>query len=170
MANDAQVSSIEALASFRGDLIVFISQMQPVIDEASTEVLRLRQWLEHEQRDYWQHQLRRRRLKLEEAQSALFNARISLLGDSCLLPQMDVQRAQKAVAEAENKMAAIKKWLRELEPLAEPLLKQVEQLRGYLTTDMGQAVSVLGENLKRLDAYTQVAKPSVADEKSHEPE
>ena len=156
MADQAQVSSIEALESFRSDLIVFISQMQPVIDESSTEVVRVRHWLENEQLPHWQEQLRRRRLKLEEAQSALFNARVSLMKDSCIIPQMDVQKAQQTVREAEQKMAAIKKWRRELEPLTEPLLKQMEQLRGYLTADLGRAVAGLTENVKLLESYSNI--------------
>ena len=156
MSAQAQVSSIESLESFRADLILFISQMQPVIDESNSEVMRMRQWLENEQRAFWTDQLRRRRRKLEEAQADLFNARISLMNDSCILPQMAVQRTQRSVAEAEQKLAAIKKWLRELEPLTEPLLKQVEQLRGYLSTDLGKAVVRLTEDIKSLDAYTKI--------------
>ena len=156
MATQAQVSSIEALDAFRADLILYISQMQPVIDESSSEVMRMRQWLDNEQRAFWEDQLRRRRRKLEEAQSELFNARISLMNDSCILPQMAVQKTQRSVVEAEQKLAAIKKWLRELEPLTEPLLKQVESLRGYLTTDLGKAVASLGEMTKILDAYAKI--------------
>ena len=157
MAAQAQVSSIDALDSFRADLIVFISQMQPVIDESSAEVLRMRQWLENEQRAFWEDQLRRRRRKLEEAKADLFNARISLMDDSCVLPQMAVQKAQRSVTEAEQKMAALKKWLRELEPLTEPLLKQIEQLRGYLTTDLGRAVVTLSESVRLLESYSKIA-------------
>jgi flagellar motility protein MotE (MotC chaperone) len=159
MAAQAQISSIEALEDFRSDLIVFIGQMQPVIDETSSEVLRMRQWLENEQRPLWQEQLRRRRLKLDEAQAELFNARISLMNDSCVLPQMAVQKAKRSVTEAEQKIAAIKKWLKELEPLTEPLLKQIEQLRGYLSADLGRAVVNLAENVKLLDAYAKIASP-----------
>ncbi len=167
MAIQAQVTSIETLEHFRSDLIVFIGQMQPVIDEASSEVLRLRQWLEVEQRAYWNDQLRRRRRKLEEAQAELFNARISLLGDSCLLPQMAVQKAQAAVVEAEKKLTLIKKWLKELEPLSEPMLKSVEQLRSYLSSDMGRAVVQLAEDIKLLNLYASVtASPSGAGFKS----
>ena len=162
MAIQAQVSSIQALEDFRSDVIVFIGQMQPVIDEAASEVMRMRQWLDVEQRAFWTDQLRRRRRKLEEAQAELFNARISLMGDSCILPQMAVQKAQQAVTEAEKKMAAIKKWLKDLEPLTEPLLKPVEQLRGYLSADMGRAVVRLAEDSKLLDLYTKVAAPAAA--------
>jgi chromosome segregation ATPase len=161
MSAQAQVTSIESLESFRQDLIVYLSQMLPALDEAGGEVMRMRHWLEIEQRGFWDDQLRRRRRKLEEAQGELFNKRISLMNDSTVLAQMELQRAQRAVAEAEQKIAALKKWARELERLAEPLVKQVESLRGYLTSDLGMGVISLTEAIKALDAYTQIAPPSV---------
>jgi hypothetical protein len=156
MPAQAQVSSIAAVEAFRADLIVFINQMQPVIDESSSEVMRVRNWLEHEQQPFWAEQLRRRRLKLEEAQAELFSARMSLMKDSCIIPQMQVQKMLASVREAEGKLAAIKKWLRDLEHLTEPLLKQVEQLRGFLTADLGRAVASLSENVKLLEAYARI--------------
>jgi hypothetical protein len=156
MPAQAQVGSIEALESFRSDLILCVGQMRPVIDESSMEVMRVRNWLEHEARAHWTEQLRRRRLKFEEAQAELFNARVSLMKDSCIIPQMHLQKAQVAMREAEKKLAAIKKWLRDLEPLTEPLLKQVEQLRGYLTADLGRAVASLTENVKLLEKYAAI--------------
>ena len=39
-------------------------------------------------------------------------------------------------------------------------MKQVDSLRGYLTADMAMGVISLGEAIKALDAYTQVAPPS----------
>ena len=147
MSAQAQVTSIESLESFRSDLIIYLGQMLPALDEAGGEVMRMRHWLQVEQRGFWDDQLRRRRRKLEEAQAELFNKRISLMNDSVILAQMEMQRAQRAVAEAEQKISALKKWTHELERLAEPLVKQVESLRGYLTGDLGMGVISLAEEI-----------------------
>lgn len=160
MSAQAQVTSIESLESFRSDLIIYLGQMLPALDEAGGEVMRMRHWLQVEQRGFWDDQLRRRRRKLEEAQAQLFNKRISLMNDSTVLAQMELQRAQRAVAEAEQKITALKKWSQELERLAEPLVKQVDSLRGYLTADMAMGVIRLTESIKALDAYTRIAPPS----------
>ena len=156
MSNQAQITSIEALAEFRADLIVFLGQMGPVVDEAGGELVRMRFWLQEEQRDFWQNQLRRRQHKLEEAQAELFNARLSTFQDSSILQHMAVQKARRAVQEAEQKLLAIKKWERELDNLAEPHLKQIDQLRGFLATDMSKAVAFLGQVMQALEAYTSV--------------
>ena len=61
--------------------------------------------------------------------------------------------------EAEAKLAVLKKWDRELENRTDPLVKQVTQLHGFLTTDMGRAVAYLAQVVKALEAYADVATP-----------
>lgn len=172
MSSQAQITSIEALEAFRADVVNFLAAIGPVIDEAGGEMVRMRFWLQNEQRDFWQNQLRRRQRKLEEAQAELFNARLSVFQDSTILPQMAVQKAQRAVREAEEKIAAIKKWERELDNLAEPHLKQLDQLRGFIATDMNKAVAVLDQIMRALEAYTNVhapAAPAAVDNKKTTP-
>jgi hypothetical protein len=156
MSTQAQVISVEALEAFRSDLILFITEMSPALDEVSSEVLRMRLWLQNDQRTFWELELRKRRRKLEEMQGELFNARISLMNDSTIIPQMQVQKAQRAVVEAEQKMAALKKWERELDKIAAPLVKQVDALHGFVSTELGHGVASLSETIRALEAYRQV--------------
>jgi phage-related minor tail protein len=93
-------------------------------------------------------------------------ARLSDFQDSTSLQQMAVRRARQAVEQAEGKLKAMKKWNRDLETRAAPLLKEVEQLLGYLTAEMPKAVAHLGQIVKALDAYadkTVPVTPVVAD-------
>lgn len=162
MAGQAQISSVEAIEAFRADLIVYLGQMKPVLDEVGGEVVRLRFWLQNEGREFWENQLRRRRRRWEEAQAELFNARASTLQDSSTLQHMAAQRARRAVEAAEQKLAALKKWERDLENLTDPLLKPVGQLQGYLTTDLARAVASLTQTLQAVEAYRKVASPRLA--------
>jgi len=151
MAGQAQITSVEALEAFRADLIVYLSQMQPVIDEVASEMMRMKFWLQNEQRQVLESQGRRLQRRLEEAQAELFNARLSTLQESTILQTMAVQKNQRALQETERKLGLLKKWDRELENLAGPLLKPVDQLRGILATDMAKA----GTPFR--DAYRSVA-------------
>ena len=157
MSGQAQITSVEALAAFRADLIVFLGHMRPVIEEVGDEVARMKNWLQIEQRGFWETQLRVRRLKLEEAQAELFSAKMSTLQRSSTLQTMAVQKAQRALHEAEQKMVTLKRWERELEALSDPLLKQVGQLQGYLTGEMENGVLFLDQAIQALDAYTEVS-------------
>jgi hypothetical protein len=162
MSGQAQITSLQSLESFRSDLVVYLSQMLPVIDETAGEVTRMKSWLQNERREFWENELRKRRRKLEEAQSELFSVQLSRMQDSSTAAQFTAQRAQRAVREAEDKLACLKKWNREIETLADPLVKQVGQLQGFLTTDLGKAVASLTETIKTLEAYTAVTAPGLS--------
>jgi hypothetical protein len=54
-------------------------------------------------------------------------------------------------------MRMLKKWNRELENRADPLVKQIEQLHGFLMNDMGRAVAFLAEAVKILQSYAEVS-------------
>ena len=159
MAATAQITSVEAIAAFRAKLIVYLSHVRPLLEAAANEVSRTRLWLQNDQRIFWEQERRRRERRLEEAQQELFNARLSQFHESTALHQMNFQRARQAVQAAETHLSLLKKWDRELENRAAPLLKQAEQLQGFLATDMNRAVTHLDQVLTTLAAYQQVAAP-----------
>ena len=161
MAGQAQITSVEAIEAFRAQLILFTSQARPALEEVSSDVLRTRLWLENENYRTWQMELRNRQKKLEQAQSELMTARLSQFQETTSLQQMAVRRAQHAVEEAENKLKAMKRWDRDLENRAAPLLKEIEALHGFLTGEMPQAIAYLVQVVKTLDAYAEsaAAKP-----------
>src|SRR5215472_12012216 len=99
MPQKAHVTSLDALETFRSDLIVYLSQARPALDEISAEVVRTRTWLENDQRLFWENQMRRRVKELEQAQQALFSARIGVLRKETVMEQMLVHRAKEAVAQ-----------------------------------------------------------------------
>ena len=70
---------------------------------------------------------------------------------------MTVQRCQHAIQEAEGKLKTLRRWEREIDNRAAPLLKQLDQLRGFLASDMAQAVAYLDRALTALDAYHNIA-------------
>jgi len=156
MAQSAQITSVEAIESFRSKLIEFIAQMRPALGEVGSEVVRTRVWLQSDHRQYWEQELRLRNRRLEEAKQELFNATMAQLNDAAALHRMTMQRAQRAVREAEAKLLVLKKWGRELENRTAPLMKQVDQLHGFIAVDMIRGVAHLDEILKALEAYRQV--------------
>ena len=156
MAGQAQITSVEAIASFRAELVVYLAQMKPVLDEVASEVLHTRSWLQDDRRRFWQHELRVRGRRLEEAKQELFNASISQTNDAKSFQLMAVQRAQRDVRVVEDKMVILKKWDRDLDDKTSPLVKQMEQLHGFLGVEMAKAVAYLDLALKALDAYKNV--------------
>jgi hypothetical protein len=160
MPQKAHVSSIDALESFRSNLIIYLSQARPALDEVSSEVVRTRMWLDNNQRVHWESQMRRRMKDLEQAQQALFSSRLGVLKRESSAEQFAVHRAKNAVAEADQKLRTIKKWDREFEGRTQPLIKQMEKLHSVFSNDMVQAVAYLTQAISTLAAYAETKLPS----------
>lgn len=160
MPQQAHVVSLEAIESFRSHLIVYVSQARPALEEVSADVLRTRQWLENDQRTYWENQLRRRSKALEEAQAALFSSRVGMLHHETAAEQMAVHRAKRAVEEAEDKLRVLKRWRRDFDGRVQPLLKQMEKLHTVLSNDMVQAVAYLTQTITKLAEYAETKAPA----------
>jgi hypothetical protein len=157
----AHVTSVEAIEEFRSSLIVYMSKARPTLEEVSDEALRTRLWLENEQRTRWEAEVRRRTRTLEQAQQALFSAGISNLRDASDVEKMAVQRARRALEEAEAKLKMVKQWAREFNNRAEPLTRQLDKLHTFLSNDLLKAGAHLANVIKALDAYADVAPPDL---------
>jgi hypothetical protein len=166
MAGQAKITSVEAIEMFRAALIVFTSQARPALEEISSEMTRTRLWLENDQRRVWESERRNRSKKMEQAQQELFTARLSDFQETTSLLQMTFNRTQQAVREAEEKLLRLKKWGRELDNRAAPLLKEVEQMHGFLTSEIPRAIAHLSQVVRALDAYTDAGAPGEAEGKT----
>ena len=155
MPQKAHVTSLDALEAFRSNLVVYVSQARPALDEASAEVLLTRLWLENEQRLHWENQIRRRTKELEQAQQALFSARLGALSKETALDQLVVHRAKQSLAEADQKLRMVKKWDREFDGRVQPLVKQIEKLHTVLSNDMVKAIAYLTQAINTLAAYNE---------------
>jgi hypothetical protein len=159
MPERARVTSVEALESFRANLIVYLSKARPTLEETGQEVLRMRQWLENDRRPYWENELRRRQRKLQEAEQALFSAKLSQLQEESAAQLQAVRRAKSSVEQAESKRDQVRRWTRDFENRSDPLTRQIGLMQGFLASEMSRAVAHLTQVIDTLEAYAQVAAP-----------
>jgi hypothetical protein len=168
-----KVTSIDALESFRARLILFINKAGCSVGEVIDEVNRTRYWIQNDQRMLWEREFRRRTKVLEQAEQELMSARLSGLKQTTSMQQNAVNKAKKALQEAEEKRRVIKKWNRDYNAQADPLAKKLESLRGFLDHDLPKAVSYLSNAQKTLESYVQsgqVSGPSDGAPAPGEPE
>jgi hypothetical protein len=161
MSQRAKITSVEAIQAFRTKLLIYLSKARPALEEASSEVMRVRVWMEMEKRPYWMRQFLLRSQKLEDAESALFGAKLSSLGKGSVsaTQQASVQKARQAVAEAEEKLHGIGRWQRDYDKGTGPLLKQLEKLDNLLALDLPNAVAYLNEAIDTLQKYADLDAP-----------
>ncbi len=174
MPERAKVNSVEAIDRFRAQLVVYIEKAGTALDEISEEVLRTKSWLEHDRRAHWRRETVKRRRVLEQCQQELFSARLSRFSEGTQLQQMAVQRARRALQEADDRIQAVRRWMQQYDSRVQPLAREVEKLRHVLTQDMREAATRLTQTVKILEAYTESAPrravPPTTDPKSVEEE
>ena len=153
MPDQARITSVEALESFRASLILFVSKARPTLEEVTSDVLRTRLWLEDDQRNYWMAQIRRRNKKLEEAKETLYRASLSNLRKPTMAEQVAVRKARQAVEEAEDKLKRVRKWSRDFDSRVEPMSRNLEKLHTVLSNVLPDAIAYLGNTVKTLEIY-----------------
>lgn len=158
----AHVTSVQALESFRASLLIYVSKARPTLEEVSADVLRARSWLENEQRTHWENEVRKRTRALEQAQQALFSAKLSNLRKESAAEVKAVHLAKRALEEAREKLRRVKQWTREFDSRVEPLVKQMEKLHTLLSNDLVQAAAYLAEAIATLESYADVAMGATA--------
>jgi hypothetical protein len=155
MATHVHVTSIDALGTFRSELIVFVTDALRALDEASGEVSRIRQWLRNDQRFHWEGEIRRRQKRLDQALQDLLSARMSSLKDNDAAQTNLVTKARRALREAEEKLRAVKFWERNFDLTVDPIVKQMGGLRTVLEHDMPKAIAFLSNAQSALDSYSE---------------
>jgi hypothetical protein len=149
------------LDAFRASLILYVSKARPALEEVSAEAVRVRLWLENDRRVHWEAQVRRRRNVLEQARQALSSARMSSLPQASSSEQMAVQRAKRALDEAEAKLKMLKYWKREFDNRVEPLVNQLQKLHTFLAHDLNKATAYLTEIINTLAEYAGTPPPAI---------
>jgi hypothetical protein len=158
----ARITSLEILETFRSALIIFLTVARRTCDEVVEEVRRTRLWLQQDQRLHWETQIRKRRKLLDAAVQELFSARLSGLRMSTTAQENEVRKMKIAVAEAEEKLRNVKRWARDFDHDADPLVKRLETLRFSLDYELPKGVHFLSEARKILETYVQSAPAPAA--------
>jgi len=161
MANRSNVTSVEAIDSFRASFIVYLAKARAALDEVTSDVVRTRAWVQVNQRTYWESLAKHRKEQLDEAQEILLSSKMSNMRTVSASEQMAVVRAKRALEEAEAKVRLIRGWERNFENQTQPLARQMEKLHSVLSDEALNAVASLTKTLETLHAYVEMLPPSI---------
>jgi hypothetical protein len=156
MPEKANVNSLEAIENFRAQLLIYVNKARPALEEVTSDVLRLRLWLENDQRMALEALVRRRRKEFDQAQAALTSARMAVIKHETSAEQMAATRARRSLEESETMLKRVKYWDREFSTVVEPMAKQLEKLHTVLANDMGKAAAHLASLIHTLGRYADI--------------
>ncbi|GAA5483877.1 hypothetical protein [Haloferula sargassicola] len=155
MAERAKVASIEALEDFRSSLVKYSQRTKSALDEVSSEMKRLREWLSYERRTGWEAEVRRGTRRLEQAEAELMTAEMSGLQDDLMSRKMAVKKAVRALEESTAKLEATKRWARNFDSVVAPALRPLDSLRDRVAGDLPKAIATLDGLVRALEAYAE---------------
>jgi len=166
MSNTARVDSIDTLKVFRVALIKFGEESNAALASAESEMQRMVGWLERDQQSFWQMQLRKRQEGLSRAQEALRMKK--LFPDSSgrfptpVEEEKAVRKWKAAVEEAEQKLAACKRYARILQKAIMDYKGGVQRFSTWVEAEVPNAVARLDRMVGTLEAYVALTAPSGA--------
>lgn len=160
MATHAHVTSLEAVQAFRAQLIVYLSRARRSIDEVQEELHRTRLWVEHDRRSHWTEVLRKREKQLDQAEQELLTARMKDNPGVLAVRQTTVRKARRAVEEAQQKLAAIKKVSRDFDNATAPRVRALDGFRQSLDFDLPKSIAYLEQMMRTLEDYGGASSPS----------
>jgi hypothetical protein len=157
----ARVDDIEILKIFRAQLIKFTEAANVALGDAESEIHRTINWLDNEQLQKWTTELRKRQGKLSQAQESLRMKKLFTgpagSRQSCVDEEKAVQKALKAMEEAQQKIVAVKQWGRRLQKELLMYKGQTQRFATSTSVDIPLAASVLGNMVARLENYASLA-------------
>jgi hypothetical protein len=165
VADRANVTSVEALESFRASLLVYIDKVGITLDEIDDAVKRMRVWVQTEQPEFWRREIKRLTRALEDAEQALFSSRLSASREPSAQERMNVNRLRRELRRADEKLKITKKWARNYDSIVEPLAKKLEVVRFMTTQRLPQGTEYLRQAANTLHSYaeTSVAAQAAAN-------
>ena len=176
MSQSAQVHSLDAIRRLHDVLARFGAGAQEALALADREVRRVHDELADRLR-YWRQQIDRRHEEVARARAALSHARATSDGRGGVEQELELAKAQRRLREAEEKLAAVRRWQRELPEVTKDYEGRSRSLAGFLDGDLRQALALLQNKSAVLEAYASVARPglpaaptnSVTQPKSEDP-
>jgi len=161
MSDTARVESTDAIKDFRVHLTKFQEMAGRALGDADSDINKTVRWLEGEGLNFWTSTIRKRQEQLAKAEEAFRFKRLykdaSGATPSAVEEQKAVQVAKKRLEEAQNKLANVKRWTRQLQKEISNYRGGVAGFSNAVSAGIPQAIAQLGALLDQLDKYLEVS-------------
>ena len=155
----ANVSSIDALRSFKAALVRFAAEVEAALVTLELEARRASDWVEDDRSRYWPQQARKASDLLSEARLALERCEVRISGEdarSCYDERKAVEKAKRRLHLAEEKTQAVRRWRAQMHKETEEFQVQLARMKQYIETDLLRAVATLDRMIAALDRYVTI--------------
>ncbi|HXE52956.1 MAG TPA: hypothetical protein VN541_08080 [Tepidisphaeraceae bacterium] len=165
MAEGARVDSILVLTDFKAVLWKFRESAERALGDAESEMQRVLVWLETEQDSHWQHQIRKCQETVVRCKEAVRMKTIfkDAAGrqQSAVDEEKALRIAVRKLQEAEQKLAAVRRWSRQLQKEIGLYKGSVQRFATTVQSEIPAAAAHLESLAAKLDAYASLTPGAV---------
>jgi hypothetical protein len=167
MSRFARVTSISVLQLMQSALQKFRGEAAGAMDDLDAEVRRVLEWIHHDRKEYWAHELRRSYEGVSQARIQLQQARISrrIAGHepTCVDEERALERAKRRLETADQKVKAVQHWSIVIDRAVDEFQRSRTRFLTWLDTDLLQAVAALNRMGESLASYVSLEAPTDPD-------
>lgn len=163
MAETADLRSIEVLRDVRAAVCNFTDEAKNALADVEMDIRRTLDWLQNEQRLFWQGEIKRWDQKLQMAKAELARKKMGRFLDH----KPDTSQEEKALKIAKDRLEDANRKLELLRRVLPDLQHAVEEYRGasqplasMVDVDLQRAVARLDRMSDALEAYLSLSAPS----------
>lgn len=162
MSQFAHVTSLDVLRDFKAALAEFAEQANQALSEAQSDVQRTIWWIQNDRHAHWQREIKKRTDKVAQAKAELFKKQLESndARTSAVVERKNLQKAQNALEEAEEKLRRVKKWHQVLERELMLFKAGCAQVSGAVQGDLPMALGRMDRMIDSLEAYVRLAAPA----------
>jgi hypothetical protein len=160
--SSANVTSIDALVSFRGALRTFQDQAGHALVSLDEQAQGALQWLEHDAPAFWRAQIRHCYDEVARTRTALDTCRRRAAGDhrpACLEEQEAFRQSQRKLREAEDKLEVVRRWTQKVREELDEYRGRVMRFRESVESGVPRSLALLDRTITTLDSYVERPAP-----------
>ena len=163
--SSANVRSTDAIRDFRFTLVNFSEEARSALTSVEMEIRQVGNWLERDQLSFWRAQVKRYEEAVAIARSELHRKKLSA-GNSDAVSDTEqkenLRDAQRRLAEAEDKVARIKRWIPVLDKAVAEYHSASQPLGDRLAGAFVSTINLIDKTIASLEAYLATTAPTMS--------
>ena len=158
MSGTANITSLDALRSFRAALVRFAADVEAALVALELEARRPVEWVEGDRSRYWPQQVRKATDLVSEARLALERCELRISTEDaryCYDERKALEKAKRRLRLTEEKTQATKRWRAQMHKESEEFHVQIAKLKRYVESDLVRAIATIDRMTAALDRYVE---------------
>lgn len=157
MGRAADVRSVEAIRTFRADLVEYQSKLRQAVEMLGVELTRGVDWFE-QQKSYWPAESRRASDQLAESRAALSRCMLGKgkeRASACDDERKAMLDMMQRLSFTEQQIAVTKRWCHQVHHDVDEFRNRVSRLIALVEGEIPRALAALDQITQSLDRYTE---------------